>query len=162
MLTALGSSATVSATLQEAPQHVRHHLTPAKPCCLFLSSMCLRIASRRICSMTLQDTEVRLAGSPSPRLLFFCPSPFPVNGSFAGLSQLLKCDRVAQHSPPSSPPTLPCTSCSPSVCLTSLHICSPISHSGHLLMLPTPAFGLFGLTAQPGLCLPKSLPSPVL
>ena len=46
---------------------------PVKPCWLFLSSVCLSGVSRRICSMTLQDTEVMLAALPH----IFLYSPFP-------------------------------------------------------------------------------------
>jgi len=50
----------------KATRLVRQNLLLVKPRWLsritFLSSMCLRIASRRICSMTFPGTEVRLAG----------------------------------------------------------------------------------------------------
>jgi len=74
---------------QQATKLVRQNLPLVKPCWLSpftsLSSMCLSIASRRICSMTFPGTEVRLMGrsfSGSSFLTFHNVSLFPVSGDF--------------------------------------------------------------------------------
>ena len=82
---ALPLSTDVVIPSQKATRLVRQDLPLEKPCWLShitsLSSMCLNIASRRICSMIFPGTEVRLTGILHYIRLLRAPANLTLNAS---------------------------------------------------------------------------------